>query len=244
MVNVSQRVGTSRSARPRSSANTKRKSPTATRHAPGTSMLIRLRRGPVAGDERERAGDGERRHDHVDPERPPPRVVGGEEPTDHGTQGDADADRRAPRRERGRALAALERGRQHRQRRRQHERRADALDQRFADDEARDVPRERGEQRSAAEQRGADHEDAPVAVHVAEATADDEEAGERERVAGDDPLDGRESRVEVAEDRGDRDGEHRVVEHHDERGDDDDRERHPAARVREPGGSLRSDSAH
>ena len=56
-------------------------------------------------------------------------------------------------------------------------------------------------------------------------------AREGERVAGDDPLDRGQRGVEVAQDRGDRDVEHRVVEHHDERGDDDDRERDPAARI-------------
>ena len=68
-----------------------------------------------------------------------------------------------------------------------------------------------------AEQRGADHEHAPVAVDVAEAAADDEQRRERERVAGDHPFEARQRRVELAQDRGDRDVEHRVVEHHDER---------------------------
>ena len=55
-----------------------------------------------------------------------------------------------------------------------------------------------------------------------------------ERVAGDDPLEARQRRVELAQDRRDRDVEHRVVEHDDERRDDDDRERDPAARVEMP----------
>ena len=77
-----------------------------------------------------------------------------------------------------------------------------------------------------------------MAVDVAEPAADDEQAGERQRVAGDDPLDAGQRRVEVAEDRGDRDVEHRVVEHHDEGRYDDDREGQPPRRI----GSRRVES--
>ncbi len=79
------------------------------------------------------------------------------------------------------------------------------------------------------EQRGADDEDAAVPVDVAEAAADDEQRGERERVAGDHPQQRRQRGVEVGADRGDRDVEHRVVEHHDERGQQHDERARPNA---------------
>ena len=56
-----------------------------------------------------------------------------------------------------------------------------------------------------ANRRGADDEHAAGAEDVAEPAADDEQRGEREAVAGDDPLQARERGVEVAQDRGDRD---------------------------------------
>ena len=191
---------------------------------------LRSPRWPCVHEE-QRADDCDRHDDHVDPERPPPRVVGGEEAADHRAERDADARGRTPHRERGAAFPAAERAREDRERRRHHQRRADALDDRFAEHELGHRLRDGGDERSQAEQRGADDEDAAVAVHVAEPSADDQQRRERERVAGDDPLQRRQGGVELAQDGRDRDVQHRVVEHHDERGEDDDREREPAARV-------------
>ena len=165
--------------------------PAAISAAPGTSSTILRPATRRHLHEQQRADDRERRDDHVDPERPPPRVVGGEEPADDRADGDGDAGRRAPRRERGRAFPAVERAREDRERRGQHQRGADAFDDRFAEDELGHALRQRGDERSDAEQRGADDEDAAVAVHIAEPAADDEQRGERERVAGDDPLEAR-----------------------------------------------------
>ncbi len=175
--------------------------------------------------------DRDGRHDHVDDERPPPRVVGGEEAAEHWAERRARAGDGAPHGERGGALAALERARDDRERCRQHQRRAEAFDDRLADDELGHRARHRREQRSRAEQSGADDEDAPVAVDIAEPSTDDQERRERERVAGDDPLQARQGGVEVAQDGGDGHVEHGVVEHHDERGDDHDGERDPAPRI-------------
>jgi hypothetical protein len=51
-----------------------------------------------------------------------------------------------------------------------------------------------------------------VAIEVAEAAADHEQRRDRERVPGDDPLDAGEVRLELAQDRRDRDVQDRVVE--------------------------------
>ena len=169
--------------------------------------------------------------DDVDAERPAPRVVRREEPADHRSEGDRRARDRAPGRERGRALAAREGRRQDRERRRHHQRRADALDQGLTDDQARHVPRQRGEQRSDREQTGADDEDAPVTVEVAEPAADHEQRRERQRVSGDDPLEARQRRVEFAQDGRDRDVEDRAVDDDDEQRGDDHRQRDPPARI-------------
>ena len=59
----------------------------------------------------------------------------------------------------------------------------------------------------------ADHEDETAAEVVGELAADQHERGERERVAGDDPLELGERHVERAAHRRQRDVHHRVVEH-------------------------------
>ena len=159
--------------------------------------------------EHQRAEHRERRNDHVDAERPAPRVVRREEATDHGARRGREPGRGAPRREGGRPLATLERHRQDRERRRQHERRADAFDDRLAEHELGHVRRDRRDERPDAEQCHADDEDSTMAVDVAEAAADDQERRERECIARHDPLQLRQRRVEVAQDRRDRDVEYR-----------------------------------
>ena len=181
--------------------------------------------------EQHRADDGQRGDDHVDAERPPPRVVGGEEAADDGTEGGGDARGGAPRRERRRPFPALERPGEDGERRRHHQRGTDALDDRLAEDQLADRRRDRRQQRADAEQGQPDDEDPAVPVHVAEPAPDDQQGREGQCIAGDDPLEARQGGVQVAQDRRDRDVEHRVVEHHDEDGQDRNRQCDPAPGV-------------
>ena len=211
--------------------------PDAISSAPGTSMRSRCSAARSAAHEQQRAEDRDRRDDDVDAERPAPRVVGREEAAEQRSERDRGAEHRAPRRERGRALAADERARHDAHRRREHQRRADAFDDRFADDERRHAGGERRDQRADAEQRGADDEHAPGAEDVAEPAADDEQRGERQAVAGDDPLQARQRGVELAQDRGDGDVQDRAVEAGDQHRDEHDGEGDPAPR--DPASRLR-----
>ena len=160
------------------------------RIAPGTSIVMRRAVGRLAAEhEQQRADDGERRHDHVDAERPAPRVVGGEEAADDGPERRRRRPTVAPH-----AANAVARSRPWNV----VDRIASVagsiseapMPSMIASPTMRlgDGPRQRRQQRADAEQRGADDEDAAVAVDVAEPAADDEQGGEGERVAGDDPL--------------------------------------------------------
>ena len=77
------------------------------------------------------------------------------------------------------------------------------------------------EQREAGEDRGPDEEDAPPAEHVREPAAGHDQHAEDERVGVDHPLHGRDVRVEVLLDLGQRDAQRGDVVGHDE-----DRDRH------------------
>jgi hypothetical protein len=74
----------------------------------------------------------------------------------------------------------------------------------------------------------ADDEDPAPAVHVAKGTAEQQQAGQRERVTVDDPLHAGDGGVEVPADRGQRDADHRRVEGRDARSEHGRREHPPA----------------
>ena len=167
--------------------------------------------------------------DHVDAERPAPRVVGGEEAAEHGPERRADARRWPPQAANAVArsppwnvvdrMASVAGSISDAPRPSMIASPSDEAGRRSDDSAAISEPEP--------EQRGADDEDPPVPVDVAEAAADDQERGEREGVAGDDPLQARQGRVELPQDRRDRDVEDRVV-------DDDDDRRHQRDGQREP----------
>ena len=75
------------------------------------------------------------------------------------------------------------------------------------------------------------HEDDAPAEHVAGAPAEQQEAAERQRVAGDDPLEAVLGEVEVLLDRRQRDVHDRDVEHHHQVRDAEHREGLPALRI-------------
>ena len=98
---------------------------------------------------------------------------------------------------------------------RNHECRAEALDQRPADQQHREVLRERRDQRADAVDDHADREGAPAAPDVTQLAAGEHEGGHRQRVTGDRRLEVVDRRVEVRRDLGQRhvhDG--RVEDHH------------------------------
>ena len=200
-----------------------------TRHV---DALAATRPRRLSTHEEQRAEDRERRHDHVDAKRPTPRVVGREIPADQRSERDGCARGGAPHPECGRPLAPVEGRREDAERGRHHQRRADAFDHGFAEDQRRHRCRHRREQRTDAEHSGADDEHAPRAEEVAEATPDDQQARERQRVSGDHPLQARQSRVEVPQDRRDRNVEDRRVERHDQHRADHDCEREPPSGIR------------
>jgi hypothetical protein len=134
-----------------------------------------------------------------------------------------DPDRRA-------ALVRRERRRDDRERGRVHQRGADALDDAGADQEVAALGEAAGERRGR-EDRETDDEDEPPSIPVGELPARQHQRGERERVAGDDPLQLRQADAEVALDRRERDVHDRVVEHDHEQAEGDRDQRPPLARL-------------
>ena len=114
-----------------------------------------------------------------------------------------------------------------RQRRREHDRRAEPLQAAHRDQE-----RVRCGQPAAQRRRGehgqAGHQDAAAAEQVRGAAAEQQEAAEGERVAGDDPLQARFGHVQLAADGRQRDVDDREVRDRHEERDRQHRERAPA----------------
>ena len=102
------------------------------------------------------------------------------------------------------------------------QRAADPLQQPRADQQL-DARRDRAEQRGDGEEADAEDEDAPPPVAVAERAAEQDQRGEGQQVAVEDPLQGAGAGVEVAADVRQRDVDHGAVE-----------ERHPRAERRRP----------
>ena len=118
-----------------------------------------------------------------------------------------------------------------RQRGRHDERAADAHERARCDQLLGGV-RERRRDRPDAEDHQPELERTASPEPVAEAPAREEQPGEHERVAVDDPLQLAAVGVEVLRDRGDRDVEHCVVEHDHEQAEAQDDEDPPPPRVR------------
>ena len=91
---------------------------------------------------------------------------------------------------------------------------------------------EGGDRRSGAEHEQADHQRAAAAELVAHRARGEQQAGEHQRVGVDDPLQLAGARVQLLDQRGQRDVEDRVVDAHDEQAEAEDGEDPPAALVR------------
>ena len=113
-------------------------------------------------------------------------------------------------------FGAAEVGGDERDDRRQDQRGADALQDRPADHQHRQVRRERGGERAAAVDHAADREGALAADDLADLAAGDHERRHHQRVEGDRRLDPGHGRADVLGDGRDRDVHHRAVEHHQE----------------------------
>ena len=136
----------------------------------------------------------------------------------HADSGTAPRDR-APDPERLVALgtAVAERRVDDRERRGRDDRAAEPLE-RAERDQPRAALREAAHERAEREHRHTDHEHAAATEHVRRAAAEEQEAAERERVGGDDPLERRLRELEVDRDGRERDVHDRDVEHdHEER---------------------------
>ena len=120
---------------------------------------------------------------------------------------------------------------------------ADALKERPADDQHREVGRERRGRRAAAIDDAADRERPLEADDAADLATEHHEAGHDQRVEGDRRLDAGDRRAHVFGDGGDRDVHHRHVEGHEELAGGEREEDEAGARGRR-GGRLRAGSFH
>ncbi len=138
-------------------------------------------------------GDAERQ---VEQEDPAPRGGVDEPAAEERTDGGGDTAEAGPRADRPAALAGFERGLEDRQAARREQRRADSLDDPGGDQRVH-VRGDRTGDRGRGEHSGADEEDPPPPVPVAQGAAEEDQRGERQRVAVDDPLQVGERRIEV-----------------------------------------------
>jgi hypothetical protein len=129
-------------------------------------------------------------------------------------------------------LAALllgEGGRDDRERRRGRERRTDALEDTGADQQRLRVG-EATQQRGAREDGDSEQEDSLAPIQIAELAAREEQTGEGEDVAIDDPLERALAEAEIALDRGQGDIDDGVVHRRHEDGERDNEQRPPLLR--------------
>ena len=154
---------------------------------------------------------------NVEPEDPLPGDALHDRAADERAERDGQAADAAPGAERDTAAIRRHRGREDRQRERQHDRAAEPLDRAGRDQLVR-RPGERGQGRAAGEDRKADREEPPAAEAVAERGAGEEQDGEGEGVGVHHPLEPGQARVEVMTDHGQCGRHDEVVERrHEER---------------------------
>jgi hypothetical protein len=150
---------------------------------------------------------------HVDDQDPAPAQRLGEHAAEQRAGCAADRSHRAPEPERAVALVTLgEAGREDRERRRRHDRPAEPL-RRAGGHERQLALREPAGQRGEREQREPAGEHLAPPEQIGGATAEQQEAGERERVGVDDPGQAGGREAEVGGDRRQRDVHDRHVEH-------------------------------
>src|SRR5262249_379691 len=180
------------------------------------------------GHEPERGEEGEDADRYVDEEDPAPGERLGQRAAEHQADRRA-ADRRPDRECPGPLLPLVERRRDDRGRRRRDERCAEALERAEADQHPRSL-RDPVQERRCGEDDEADQEEPLPSQKVASAAAEQEKAGEDERVRVDHPLEARLAEAEPALDVGQRDIHDRRVEDDHELRQADDYEYDPGIR--------------
>ena len=179
--------------------------------APTLSTRPALVGSRVSGTWRAVMASDRRRHREVDVEDPAPGPDGEEVAADERAGRRRDAAQPRPGADGAGAVLGAERGLQDGEAGRGEERPADALDHPGRDEQ----PGARGHAaagRRDGEPDDPDGEDALAAVAVAEGSPEEEEGGQRERVAGDDPLQRADAAVELAADGGERDADDGRIE--------------------------------
>ena len=157
-----------------------------------------------------RRGDADR---DVHEQHPAPAQPARENAAEQHPGGAAGAGDGAPDAQRAVALRAFgERGRDDRQRRRRDDRRAEALNRARGDQPCLRLGQAAG-QRGEREDDQADHEHPPAPEQVGEASAEQQEPSERQRVGVHDPREVIAGEVQVGADRRERDVHDRRVDH-------------------------------
>ena len=182
-------------------------------------LLLRARR---VGEQAQPGEDQQHEHDLAE-EHDPPRQLGGGPTAEDRAHGDAGAGDAADDGVGGRPVAALVVAGDERGQGGQHQRRADALEDRPAEGQLGHGLRDRGQRRAAAVDHQADGEGPAAADDVADLAAGEHQHRHHQRVEGDDGLDGGDGGVEVGDELADRHVHDGLVEHHHElRGGKDD----------------------
>ena len=194
-------------------------------------VVAGVARGLRLADEGDRHEDREDRDGHVHEHRPVPGGVLGEDAAEHEADGGAAARERTVDAEGLRPLLAVgERHRDEGEGRGREDRREEALQSAGREQHGR-VHRDAGEGAREGEAGEADDEHPLAPGVVGDATAQEQQAAEGERVGRDDPLPVGVADAEVLLDRRQCDVHDRAVQHHHELRDGDDEERLPAPRI-------------
>ena len=189
---------------------------------PGNVEVLRRAGRLTEVDPRERDRDDPDRD--VQPEDPVPGDPVDDRAADDRADRDREAGEPAPRSEVGTALLRRDLGGEDRQRQRRHDRGADALE-RARDDQHVRAAGERREHGRDGEQRHPEDEEELASVAVAERGAGEQQDCERQRVGVHDPLEARETGVQVLPDHRQRGDHDEVVERRHEECDRRDCER-------------------
>ena len=189
-------------------------------------------------NDRQKADENRHAERDVDEERPPPGEVGRQQPPEEGSDRRHAADRRSPDRKRDRPLAAAEHAVDRRQRRGQDHRAADPLQEAAEDQRGR--ARRGGRHEARDDEPDRPEAEQPAATeHVPDPTERDQQRREDERVDRVDPLGIHRGRVEVPDDRRDRDVDDRRVDDDHRHPERDERHGDPPAAVASGFGRVR-----
>ncbi len=173
------------------------------------ALTVRLRQQPRAQQDRDR-------DEYLADEHHPPAQLGGGPAAEDGADCDPGAGDAAQHAVGDRPVGTLVVAGDERNERRQHERRADPLQDRPAQHQGGDAPRRGGQAGAGRVDAHPNHERAPPAEDVSELAAGQHQRGHRQRVERDHRLDRGDGRVEVLDQLGDGHVHHRLIQDHQE----------------------------